>query len=480
MKKNLLLFNMIVFCTILSFFFAEKSDAVVFSSAEQTWLNQEHHFRFSEVEWQPLSYTAEFPVYKGIIADYLQILSTCSGMKMEYVKSKTWQDVLNKFNSNEIELIPAMSKEDDIGTKVVFTDPYISFPLVIATRPEIDFIGYTRELEGKKVGVGEGYTSYHFLKKNYPKIELITTDDVSQGLKLLDKGEIDAFVGHMAVVIHAISYSNLDVKIAGKTDFVFEHRMGLSPKHEQAVTIFNKIFAEITPKEHNRIYNKWIKYNTNKINYSLIWKILIATGLMISGFIYWNRKLSAEKDQTHQALDALSTLKDQLEAKNVALNQLAVTDQLTGLYNRVKLDEALRIELNRSDRFNNVFGIILLDIDYFKDINDTYGHQVGDEILISIAELLMKHTRKTDVVGRWGGEEFLIICPEIEEKGIIKLAEKLRLIIENYKFPVINSKTASFGVTLYRQDDITNVIIKRADDALYSAKDGGRNRVRLS
>ncbi len=475
MKKHRLSLNIMLFSAILILLFAQKTYSVDFSSDEQKWIDQEHRLRFSEVEWQPLSYTAEFPVYKGIIAEYLEIIATRAGIKMDYVKSRTWQEVLDKFCNNEIDLIPALSKEDDIGTEVLFTDSYISFPLVIATRNDIDFISYTHELKGKKVGVGKGYTSYYFLKKNHPEIELITTDDVLQGLKLLDKGEIDAFVGHLAVIIYTITNSNLDVKIAGKTEFIFEHRMGLSPKHAPAVSIFNKIFAEMTKDEHNHIYNKWVKIGVNRNDYSLVWKILIGTGLVIFGFFYWNRKLSIEKKRAKQALNDLNILKDQLEEKNDALNHLAVTDQLTGLYNRLKLDSTLKNELDRSERFNHIFGIILLDIDNFKEVNDTHGHQTGDKILISIAELLNNHTRKTDVVGRWGGEEFLIICPETCEKGIMKLAENLRRIIENYKFPVIFSKTASFGVTLYRRDDSIQTIIKRSDKALYNAKESGKN-----
>jgi diguanylate cyclase (GGDEF)-like protein len=479
MKRRPSPLNILAFCAIFIVLFADKIYAVEFSPDEQKWINQEPRLRFSEVEWQPLSYTDEFPVYKGIIADYLEIPSTHAGLKMEYIKSKTWQEVLDKFGNNEIDLIPALSKEDDIGAEVLFTDSYISFPLVIATRNDIDFISYTHELKGKKVGVGKGYTSYYFLKKNHPEIELTTTDDVLQGLKMLDKGEIDAFVGHLAVIIYTITNSNLDVKIAGKTEFVFEHRMGLSPKHAPAVSIFNKIFAGMTKEKHNHIYNKWVKIGVQKNDYSLVWKISIGTGLVLFGFCYWNRKLSIEKERAQQALNDLNLLKEQLVEKNEALNQLAVTDQLTGLYNRLKLDATLKGEFERSERYTHAFGIILVDIDNFKEVNDTHGHQTGDKILLNFAELLMNHTRKTDIVGRWGGEEFLIICPETCETGIMKLAKNLCGIIQKHKFPVILSKTASFGVALYRQGDSIQTIIKRSDEALYNAKESGKNCVKL-
>ena len=178
--------------------------------------------------------------------------------------------------------------------------------------------------------------------------------------------------------------------------------------------------------------------------------------------------------------DALvnSQLREKMREKEVEiLERLAVTDRLTGLYNRRKLDDILTVESERTKRFNNPYGIVLLDIDHFKSVNDTYGHQVGDQVLIDVAELLKRHTRETDVAGRWGGDEFLIVCPGTDRKGLIKLAETLRKNIENHKFSVIGNKTSSFGITAYQQEDEIKDLILRADNALYLAKGNGRNRV---
>jgi len=159
------------------------------------------------------------------------------------------------------------------------------------------------------------------------------------------------------------------------------------------------------------------------------------------------------------------------------LKQLAVTDRLTGLYNRVKLDEMLQEELNRSQRYNQQFGLVMMDFDYFKNINDTYGHQVGDEALIEIAKLITEHLRSTDKAVRWGGEEFIIIYLETDQEEVLKLAEGLRQKIEHHVFKTVGTRTASFGVTLCREGDNIDSIIQRADKALYSAKSNGRNRI---
>lgn len=163
--------------------------------------------------------------------------------------------------------------------------------------------------------------------------------------------------------------------------------------------------------------------------------------------------------------------------KNQQLEQLSVTDSLTGLYNRLKLDQVLEEELGRSRRYGSRFAVLLLDIDHFKAINDHFGHPIGDQVLIAIARLLRNWTRDVDVVGRWGGEEFLVICRDTEFNGAVALAEKLRQTIATQKLPVVGYKTASFGVTGNRSGDTIAQMLARADGALYRSKALGRNRV---
>ncbi|WP_281169383.1 GGDEF domain-containing protein [Sulfurospirillum arcachonense] len=128
-------------------------------------------------------------------------------------------------------------------------------------------------------------------------------------------------------------------------------------------------------------------------------------------------------------------------------------------------------------RHKHVFSIMMLDIDHFKDVNDTYGHQIGDSVLIEFANILKKHSRKTDIVGRWGGEEFIIICLDTNIQGATNLAENLRASIEEFEFSIINHKTVSIGVSEVKDTDNIKTLIKRVDDYLYKAKESGRNKV---
>jgi diguanylate cyclase (GGDEF)-like protein len=167
----------------------------------------------------------------------------------------------------------------------------------------------------------------------------------------------------------------------------------------------------------------------------------------------------------------------ELIEKNLQLERLSVTDRLTGLFNRLKLDQVLDDEMNRHQRYASTFSVLLLDIDKFKAVNDTWGHTVGDEVLVSFARLLTAETRDVDIVGRWGGEEFLIVCIDTDRDGALAVAEKLRAAIAAHEFPTIGRKTASIGVACIRKGDTITDLIARADTALYRAKEAGRNRV---
>ena len=157
--------------------------------------------------------------------------------------------------------------------------------------------------------------------------------------------------------------------------------------------------------------------------------------------------------------------------------RLSQEDSLTGLSNRRRIKELLENEIQRATRYNTVFSVILADIDYFKAVNDQLGHQVGDKVLTKIAEIIRSSVRATDLAGRWGGEEFVIISPETDIDGGFSLAEKVRARLESTEFGEIGHRTASFGVTVFADGDGIDEIIARADIGLYAAKQGGRNRV---
>lgn len=167
----------------------------------------------------------------------------------------------------------------------------------------------------------------------------------------------------------------------------------------------------------------------------------------------------------------------QLALKNRELERLSTIDHLTEAFNRSKIDELVQREIERSRRYQRDMSIIIIDIDHFKEVNDLNGHQIGDRLIKEIVTVIRENIRQTDYLGRWGGEEFLIVCPETDLPCVQIMAEKLRTKIEEFNFSIVKHKTASFGIACLTPVDDEESLIKRADDSLYFAKNNGRNRV---
>ncbi len=168
----------------------------------------------------------------------------------------------------------------------------------------------------------------------------------------------------------------------------------------------------------------------------------------------------------------------QREKVEEKLRLLSTTDELTGAYNRRAFNEHLSANIGRAKRYNELLSIFLLDIDNFKNINDSYGHDVGDLALKALARIVKESIRQDDIVARWGGEEFTILLPETGKDAALQLAERLREKISGHDFPKVGHITVSIGLAELQVDDNSDSLVKRADLALYQAKDAGKNIVK--
>ena len=204
--------------------------------------------------------------------------------------------------------------------------------------------------------------------------------------------------------------------------------------------------------------------------------------------IWYGRKLSGQLQDTNNYLEQkiyerteslLDTQKELLE-DNSELTRMALTDNLTGLSNRTHMNQILHKEFSRFERHNQRFGIIMLDIDHFKAINDKYGHDAGDTVLKKLAATFASAIRSSDFIARWGGEEFLICCTTIEEEDLLPIAETIRQLVANTPFDHKGQITASLGCAAIVKGESIGDLIKRADVALYEAKNNGRNQSMVS
>ena len=182
------------------------------------------------------------------------------------------------------------------------------------------------------------------------------------------------------------------------------------------------------------------------------------------------QKLTVSRDSLQAEINKSKILEEKLRLS-------ATTDKLTGAYNRTKFDEIMNSELSRAKRYDNLLSLIIIDIDWFKSINDKHGHLVGDEVLKDFSGFILRHKRDSDYFFRWGGEEFVLLTTDTGCEDALSVAERLRIDIQGNTFGTLRDITVSMGVTEYKKGENVDVMLNRADSALYRAKNEGRNRV---
>jgi len=194
--------------------------------------------------------------------------------------------------------------------------------------------------------------------------------------------------------------------------------------------------------------------------------------------------LAAQYQRLQQRFDKITAMSDRLQAQVMEMNKIlqeqVISDPLTGLMNRAGLIERLNAECARLARERTPFGLLMLDIDHFKEINDAFGHHVGDQVLVDVAATLRAHMRPYDVFSRWGGEEFLLLLPAVELDALFDLAQRLLVAVRRVKVPGVDGAPpvrVSIGLYLCAIEEDPADSVRKADSALYQAKKAGRDRV---
>jgi diguanylate cyclase (GGDEF)-like protein len=202
--------------------------------------------------------------------------------------------------------------------------------------------------------------------------------------------------------------------------------------------------------------------------------IIVTLQLAIAALFYFFGRDRGARERAER------TRREELQHQTLDLARQAATDALTGLANRLKFNQRLEEELARSQRSGRPFSLIFYDIDHFKEINDVYGHPMGDQVLVRLSQTVAANVRQTDLLARWGGEEFVVLLVDTDAVAACEIAEKLRLLVAHTIFDQVGTVTSSFGVAQYCPDDTAETLLARTDNAVYRAKLNGRNRVALS
>jgi len=396
----------------------------------------------------------------GITAEFFHIFREFLKMDIVVVPTKSWQESLIFAKERKCDILSMLIKTPSREKYLNFTEPYLKIPIVMATKINTPFVADFATLKDKKIAVPKGYAFIEILKMNYPNLEVVEVKNIEDGLSRVKRGELYGYVGTLATVAYAFQKNFTgELKIAGKFDGTRDMRIGVRDDDLMLLSIFQKAIKSLDPYTKERILHNWLSIKYEKgVDYNLAKKLTLAFVIIILVILFFYIKLTRLKK---------------------SLEYYASKDPLTDLYNRryfTKISESI---FHLAKRNHSKFSILMLDIDNFKRINDTYGHKVGDDVIVALSNVLQQHSRSSDIVCRFGGEEFILLLPDTDKEGAFVIAQKIRKLVEELKVADGISFRVSIGVSeLDIENDRTiEDVIKRADDALYSAKNSGKNRV---
>jgi len=404
----------------------------------------------------------------GIGADYLKLIESRVPISFQLVKSISWQESLDKVKARSCDVISLIRKTPDRSTYLSFTDEFIEIPYVLITTQDKHFVSKFEKLADNKLGIKNGFGAIDILKQKFPDVNLHPVKSLKEGLEQVDEGELFGFLAGLYVGGHAIqsgSFNNL--KINAHFDDISPVRLGIGVRRglEPLVGVLNKIIATINIEDAANIEKDWltVQYQVSENYQRTIQVVVVSIGIVLF-FIY-----------RHYHLRKLNVI---LKEREKQIWHQANFDYLTGLPNRRLFQDRLEQKLSGMDRQAEEFALLLIDLDGFKNVNDSLGHDQGDKLLVEAARRMKRCLRKSDIVARLGGDEFVIIISSIQHQNYVEnVLEKILLTVRApYELKEVAHISTSIGVALCPGDSANaNQLMNYADQALYAAKAKGRD-----
>ena len=423
--------------------------------------------------YKPVEFINEDEEFSGINADILDHISKQTGLVFEYHYYDSWSNLYYDFINDKFDLSLGLTPSQERKGKMHFTKQYWQTPWgVIGAEKYKDKISDLADLQGLDVAIIQDYKSIDYINKNYPLIRLRLVADIEEGAQLLLDNEVDVYVDFYPILTNMLldyPIESFKIKYLNKLPPEQNH-IAVNKELRPLVGIINKGINTLSKSELESIRDYWLRviieegYDKSVINQiALSFAIIVA--VIIVSILLWNRRLKKEVD-----------IRRKLEDK---LRHLATHDGLTKLANRGLFERYLAKSISFHKRHKKSLAVLFIDIDGFKAVNDTFGHALGDELLVTLSKILTDNVRESDVVSRFGGDEFVILLKNIDNYyGAHQVAKK---IIDSISQPIDFSGKevnvgASIGISLY-PDDNSNVdtLIAHADALMYEVKKKTKN-----
>ena len=403
---------------------------------------------------------------KGIELDLLELISKKFDIDYNIIEKPKNIKIFNNIKTHTLDFYFNYSTKYINLEKTLYSKPILNIPMAMATTNNKNLIPNLSILKGEKLALLKGSDIYQKLKLNYPNLDLVFVQTKEEGFELLRTEEVFGFIDNILSLSHTIIKDDLrNIKISATLPYNLEIRLATNKENSVFIDIINKVIPLIKNEEKEEIIRKYqLILFKNVSDYTWVYKYVVPLLFTILIVLLVNNKMRKEIRKRRKA--------------EKALQDFASRDSLTSIFNRGKIDFLIKEEILKTKNQEDTFTIIFFDIDDFKLINDDFGHIKGDEVLIEISKIISKNIRNTDVLGRWGGEEFIILLPKTTSNKAFILADSLRQLVSQYDFGIKRKITISLGITQYSKKDTRVDLIHRADKAMYLVKETGKNAVK--
>jgi diguanylate cyclase (GGDEF)-like protein len=415
----------------------------------------------------------------GLSADYMRLIGQRANIEFQLIATQTWNETLSNLKNGKCDVASMLNRSPERESYLAFSLPYFNAENVFVTNSNIPFIAGYDSIQNKRLGLVRNYRHQEYVQRYYPQLNVTLVDNEVEGLFALAAGDIDVMVGSMlSIATHIQKFGLNDLKVSGLAKPHDQLSMGVIKKHIDILERINQAINKIDETEQVELFRRWNQVTIiDQVDYRVFYGLAAVVLIITSLFIWRNYYIVKFNKALLSKNTLLESLQLELLEKNKQLEFLSNRDALTSLYNRHYMIHRCEQEISGLKRSALDACLVLYDIDHFKMINDTYGHSLGDTILCQLTELVAEHIRDIDVMARWGGEEFLILCPQSNIAAATTLAERIQNAVADFSFATIGNLTCSFGIAQYQNKESFIEWFDRADNAMYQAKEQGRNKI---
>ncbi len=439
------------------------------TQAEKQWLAENPTIKLGiDRAFPPFGSITEDNEYVGFTADWMNLISDKLGVKFKIFKDASWGETINLAKADDIDMIAGLVRTKARELYLQFSPAYINTPTVIFNDGLKDgYIASIKALKGKTVAVEKGSFVSDMLSKEHSDIKQIQVKNTKMALSIVAANKADAYIGNAVTASYLIKKMGFhNLFYSGETPYSSNHSIGVIKHNPLLASIMNKTLQSVELAVRDEIETKWF-------GRQVFPHVRRSTFISFAVLGFITLLLSALWIKT------LYTARKNLQISEEKVRHQANIDSLTGLINRRNVNEILADKIAQPASSQESFALLFLDLDAFKEVNDTLGHSIGDELLRSVAIRLKNQVRAEDIVGRLGGDEFIIILKAIDKpEQISSIAQDVcntlnsDFMIHGHRIDV----STSIGITVYPQDaKTTDALLINADQAMYASKSNGSN-----